>query len=102
MVLHLPWKYQKSRVYNCKLNNADDSYLLNNIRDWVINQEPSINTSTHWWFKDLPNNIKDLFYDVTKNRKIIEMFKKSLGRDYVIDILHDMNEIYVCTKTPSH
>jgi len=95
MVLHLPWKYQKSRVYNCKLNNADDSYLLNNIRDWVINQEPSINTSTHWWFKDLPNNIKDLFYDVTKNRKIIEMFKKSLGRDYVIDILHDMNEIYV-------
>ena len=95
MFLNLPWKYQKSRVYNCKLNNADDSYILNYIRNWVINQEPSVKTSTHWWYKDLPPNIKDLFYDVTKNRKIIEMFKKSLGSDYSIDILHDMNEIYV-------
>ena len=95
MFLNLPWKYQRSRVYNCKLNNADDSYILNNIRDWVINQEPSVKTSTHWWYKDLPPNIKDLFYDITKNRKIKEMFKKSLGSDYAIDILHDMNEIYV-------
>ncbi len=44
MFLNLPWKYQKSRVYNCKLNNADDSYMLNNIREWVINQEPSVKT----------------------------------------------------------
>jgi hypothetical protein len=95
MFLHLPWKYQKSRVYNCKLNNDYESYLLNNIRDWVINQEPSVNTSTHWWFKDLPHNIKDLFNDVANNRKITEMFKKSLGSNYAIDILHDMNEVYV-------
>ena len=95
MFSRLPWKYQKSRVCNCKLNNADESYLLNNIREWVINKEPSVNISSHWWYKDLPPNIRDMFYDVSNNRKIIDMFKKLLGHDHIIDILHDMNEIYV-------
>jgi hypothetical protein len=93
MFLYFPWKFQNSRVLNCKLNN--DIYLLNLIRDWVIKQEPSINTPSHWWFKDLPPNIYNLFYDISKNTKIIEMFKKSFGKQCIIDILDDMNEIYV-------
>ena len=93
MFLYFPWKFQNSRVLNCKLNN--DIYLLNLIRDWVIKQEPSINTPSHWWFKDLPPNIYNLFYDISKITKIIEMFKKSFGKQCIIDILDDMNEIYV-------
>ena len=93
MFLYLPWKFQNSRVLNCKLNN--DIYSLNLIRDWVIMQAPPINTSTHWWCKDLPPNIKELFCDISKNNKIIEMFKTSFGNDCIVDILDDMNEIYV-------
>jgi len=93
MLLYSPCIFQKSRVVYCKLNN--ETYLLNNIREWVINQQPSVNTSTHWWFKDLPQNINELFLHISKNRKITDMFKKLFGSDYVIDILHDMNEIYV-------
>lgn len=93
MFLYLPWKFQNSRVLNCKLNN--DIYSLNLIRDWVINQGPPINTSTHWWCKDLPLNINDLFSDISKNKKIIEMFKTTFGNDCIVDILDDMNEIYV-------
>jgi hypothetical protein len=93
MFLYLPWKFQNSRVLNCKLNN--DINTLNLIRDWVIKQDPSINTPSHWWFKDLPPNIYNLFYDISKNIKIIEMFKKLFGSKCVVDILDDMNEIYV-------
>ena len=93
MLLYSPCKFQKSRVLYCKLNN--ETYLLDNIREWVIKQQPSLNTSTHWWFKDLPQNINELFLHVSKNRKITDMFRKTFGSDYVIDILHDMNEIYV-------
>ena len=93
MLLYSPCKFQKSRVLNCKLNN--EGFLLNSIREWVIQQNPSITTSTHWWFKDLPENINELFLHISKNKKITEMFKKSFGSNYVIDILHDMNEIYV-------
>ena len=93
MFLYLPWKFQNSRVLNCKLNN--DIYSLNLIRDWVIKQAPPINTSTHWWCKDLPPNINELFCDISKNNKIIEMFKTSFGNDCIVDILDDMNDIYV-------
>jgi hypothetical protein len=91
-MLYLPWRFQKSRVLNCKLNN---NYTLSSIREWVILQNPSLNTSTHRWYKDLPSNIKELFYNTAKDRKIIDMFKRLLGCNYKIDVLHDMNEIYV-------
>lgn len=96
MFLYLPWEYQKSRILTCKLNN--DNYSLNSlkcIREWVIGQEPSVITSTHWWYKDLPEDTKDLFGNIANNKKIIEMFKRRLGSKYIIDVLHDMNEIYV-------
>jgi len=92
-MFYLPWKSQTSRVLNCKLNNENSS--LNSIREWVIKQEPSINTSTHWWCKDLPPNINELFSNISNNKKILGMFKTLYGDNYAVDILQDMNEIYV-------
>jgi hypothetical protein len=92
-MFYLPWKSQTSRVLNCKLN--DDHSSLNSIREWVIKQEPSINTSTHWWYNNLPPNINELFSNISNNKKIIGMFKRLYGNDYSVDILQDMNEIYV-------
>lgn len=92
-MFYLPWKSQTSRVLNCKLNH--EHTLLNSIREWVIKQEPSINTSTHWWCKDLPPNINELFSNISNNKKIIGMFKTLYGDNYAVDILQDMNEIYV-------
>ena len=100
-MLYLPWKFHKSRVLNCKLRK--DHYLLNSIREWVILQEPSTTTSSCWKYKDLPEDIKEMFYNTTKDKKIIEMFKRSFGdgsagAGYRIDILHQMNEI--CVSSP--
>jgi hypothetical protein len=96
MFLYLPWENQKSRILNCKLHNDNYSLdTLKNIREWVINQDPSINTSTHWWYKDLPEDTKGLFGNITNNKKITEMFKNLFGSNCIVDVLHDMNEIYV-------
>lgn len=100
-MLYFPWRFQKSRVLNCKLRN--DHYLLNSIRDWVILQEPSTTISSSWKYNDLPQDVKEMFYNTTKDKKIIEMFRRLFGSSdgssdssgYKIDILHDMNEIYV-------
>jgi hypothetical protein len=94
-MLYLPWRFQKSRVVNCKLRN--DNQVLNSIREWVILQNPSVNTSTHWWYKDLPPNIKEQFYNIAKDKKITDMFTRLLDNSsgFMIDVLHDMNEIYV-------
>ena len=101
-MFYKPWKVQKSRVLHCKFIKDDPSLTpltpltqLHSIREWVIHQYPSVSTSTHWWFKDLPADIKDLFYNIAKDKKIIEMFRKSVGKGYYIDLLHDMNEVYV-------
>jgi hypothetical protein len=97
-MFYLPWRFQKSRVLHCKLKkdtatNAANS--LHSIREWVIHQYPSVSTSTHWWFKDLPPDIKDSFYNIAKDKKIIEMFNEYFGKGMYIDLLHDMNEVYV-------
>lgn len=92
-MLYFPWRFQRSRVVNCKLGTANNT--LGSIREWVLEQTPSFKTSTHWWYKDLPPHIKELFNDVTTDKKITEMFKKTLGADHKVDAIHQMNEIYV-------
>lgn len=99
-MLYLPWRFQKSRVLRCKLKKDTPSHQsslsqIHSIREWVIHQYPSVSTSTHWWFKDLPPDIKDSFYDIAKDKKIIEMFNEYFGKGMYIDLLHDMNEVYV-------
>ena len=97
MLFYLPWNFQTSRVINCKINNDNNSLIL--IRDWVIKQKPSPYISTHLWYKDLEPAIKESFLHIIKNKKITDMFKNLLGNDYRIDILHDINEIYVSPLT---
>jgi hypothetical protein len=97
-MFYLPWRFQKSRVLHCKLKKdtaPHSQHSLHSIREWVIHQYPSVSTSTHWWFKDLPPDIKDSFYNIAKDKKIIEMFNEYFGKGMYIDLLHDMNEVYV-------
>ena len=96
MFLYFPWENQKSRVLHCKLTNENYSLnTLSSIREWVIKQDPSVNTSTHWWYKDLPEDTKGFFNNITNNKKITEMLKGLHGCNTIVDVLHDMNEIYV-------
>ena len=92
MLIYFPWIHQKNRVYSTKLNETDD---INKLREWVISQNPSKDKSTHIWYNKLPTDISMLFLKLATSDKIINMFKNNLSKDYNIDILNDMNEIYV-------
>jgi len=92
MLFYFPWIHQKNRVYSTKLHETDD---IDKLREWVISQNPSNNKSTHIWYNKLPTDISMLFLKLATSDKIINMFKNNLSKDYNIDILNDMNEIYV-------
>jgi hypothetical protein len=100
MLFYLPWKHQNKRVYSCNINdNIDNVDNVDNIRDWVISQNPSNQRSTHWWYNELPYDIHKSFSTIAKCDKIYDMFNSVLGNDYRIDILDDMNEIYISAPT---
>ena len=92
MIIYFPWIHQKNRVYSTKLHETDD---INKLREWVISQNPSKDKSTHIWYNKLPTDISMLFLKLATSDKIINMFKNNLSKDHNIDILNDMNEIYV-------
>lgn len=73
----------------------DDMKYLRDIRKWVISQGPSKNTSTHWWYTDLPVEIKHRFLNVAMSESILHNFSQG----YCVDILDDMNEVYVSPPT---
>jgi hypothetical protein len=99
MLYYLPWVHQHKRVYSCKIR--DNVNALDIIRGWVVNQNPSRKTSTHWWYNELPENIHSKFLEIANCDTIIDMFAKELGRHYRIDILDDMNELYVSSPVDS-
>jgi hypothetical protein len=92
MLIYFPWIHQKNKVYSTKLHETDD---INKLREWVISQNPSKDKSTHIWYNKLPTDISMLFLKLATSDKIINMFKNNLSKDHNIDILNDMNEIYV-------
>jgi hypothetical protein len=90
MFVYLPYKHQKKRVYKCKISNYIDIDIL---RNWVISQNPANDNSSHWWYSELPADISLLYSKIARNQNIIDMFVKNTN--YNIDIINDMNEIYV-------
>lgn len=92
MLIYFPWIHQKNRVYSTKLDETDD---IDKLREWVTSQNPSEDRSTHIWYNKLPTDISMLFLKLATSDKIINMFKNNLSKDHNIDILNDMNEIYV-------
>lgn len=105
-MIYLPWKHQQSRVLNCKLRDTDNIRYMNMIRDWVISQKPSKQSSSHWWQIDKHNNIPEhicyAFNNIASCSAITNMFFKMFGTNTKIDILYEMNEIYVSPPTNVH
>lgn len=95
MLIYLPWNYQKNRVYECSIYNENNKTNIEKIREWIIYNNPSKIKSTHIWYSKLPNTYSKMFYELANSQNIIEMFKKNFGGNYNIELLNDMNEIYV-------
>jgi hypothetical protein len=96
--LYLPFQFKSKQVLSCKLQNSDVNHL-DNIRKWAVSQSPSKDTSSHWWYNELHTNIKESFMEICYSRAISDMFYKKFGDNFAIDILHEMNEVYVSPPT---
>lgn len=91
MFVYFPYKHQKNRVYKCRINDYTEIDIL---RNWVISQNPDNNSSSHWWYNELPADISLLYSKIASNKNIITMFADNMN-NMNIDIINDMNEIYV-------
>eukprot|EP00471_Norrisiella_sphaerica_P002001 CAMPEP_0184482826 /NCGR_PEP_ID=MMETSP0113_2-20130426/4420_1 /TAXON_ID=91329 /ORGANISM="Norrisiella sphaerica, Strain BC52" /LENGTH=584 /DNA_ID=CAMNT_0026862819 /DNA_START=139 /DNA_END=1893 /DNA_ORIENTATION=- len=87
-----------NRVLYTKLNQPQQVKDLKTINDWVLNQGPSSEHTTHWWYDKLEGEPKKAFERITKCENLLGMFKESFGsKAYAVDIVDAMNEIYVAS-----
>ena len=54
----LDFMVQHNRVYKNKLKSEGELKDLKHIEDWVLAQNPSKDHTTHWWFEELPKDVK--------------------------------------------
>ena len=86
----------KSRVIKTKLDSEQNKLDMEKIKNWVLQQKPTKEHTTHWWVKDLPTDIKKSFNRLARSEKYMEAVYKKFDRDtYDVDIEGGMNEIYV-------
>ena len=86
----------KDRVIKTNLNSKKDSKDIEDIKEWVLNQKPTKDHTTHWWVSDLPNNLQNAFNRLANSDKFKEeVYKKFDKNTYDIVVESGMNEIYV-------
>jgi hypothetical protein len=85
---------KRNRLCLGKLKNTDSRI----IKEWVMkNKELSLDTTTHWWYLNLPSEQKTIFLNISNQLK--DIIIKNFGNEYDIDVIHDMNEVYVSSIT---
>mmetsp|Transcript_454 Transcript_454/g.490 ORF Transcript_454/g.490 Transcript_454/m.490 type:complete len:584 (+) Transcript_454:174-1925(+) len=91
-------------VVNSKLDGTEDKKILTRIRSWVMDQKPSEEQTTHWWFKSLEPQVKADFSAIADGAAVDAMFRtKFNSKLYDMKTLEGMNEIYVaCEKHKSN
>jgi hypothetical protein len=66
------------------------------IRDWIMAQNPPMETSSHWWHHELPVDAKEAMVNCSDSSQIKAAFRELFSEsNYYIDPVWGMNEIYV-------
>lgn len=94
MLLYLPFFNQPSRIITYKFDENEFS-KINEIRKWALLQNPSLDTSAHWWFSKLPDEIKNCYRELVLHQSLIDTIRNKFGDYYDIDCLFEMNEVYI-------
>jgi hypothetical protein len=69
---------------------------LASIRQWTMEQHPAEDKSSHWWYRDLPNEARAAFDRVATSSQIKQMFRSLFSEThYCLDVIEGMNEVYV-------
>ena len=74
-----------NRVLRCNIAYPDSDKFesrkgdLKTIRDWVIDQNPPDNQSSHWWYSELNPDVKSAFGRVASAPQILSLFRTLFG-----------------------
>lgn len=100
-----PYFYRVLRCSLTKPNNYPEEESIEKeskkkdiqiIRGWTMDQGPAEETSSHWWYRDLPAAPKEAFDRIATSSQIQRMFRSLFGEShYCLDVIEGMNEIYV-------
>jgi hypothetical protein len=92
----LSWFLVLDRIIRLKLNSSSALKNLTTIRTWLDNENLPNDVTTHYWFSQLPDDIKHAFRDVANEPIIFEKFSEFYPSPlYKTVVLESMNEVYV-------
>jgi len=84
----------RNRVLSTHLANAAADQL-ECIRQFVLEQEIPESTTAHWWQDELTGTPAEAFATLAGRDEIQTMFRDAHGPGHAVELLHEMNEIYV-------
>ncbi len=82
-------------VLNTKLTTQSSINDLAILTDYISQLNPSREHTFHRWQQELEPEIQSAFTRIANSEHIMEMFRNRHGRDCIITVLPDMNELYV-------
>jgi hypothetical protein len=91
-----PGSISHSRVVAGKVTSKQETEDCDLIRKWVAKQNPTFDTSTHWWPRQLPEAEFAAFLRLEKSDAVREAFEKIFHPwGFCVDTVQGMNEVYV-------
>jgi hypothetical protein len=92
------WFVQHDAILDTKLNTPSDEDNMENIMNFVLDSNPTHDHTTHWWYHDLKNKVKESFDELVNAPQIVKMFQRYYSSSiYDVEVLEGMNEIYVAS-----
>lgn len=96
----LVWLTPKGGLFRARLDSPGDRLDLATVKDWVEAQNPATDVTTHWWCNALESPLRQAAERLANSPQMVEMFRARYGEPlFAVEPLHDMNEIYVASKT---
>eukprot|EP00959_Pyramimonas_sp_CCMP1952_P458375 9476507-Pyramimonas_sp.AAC.1 len=68
----LYWLVASNNVVFSRVNQPEGRSRLAFMRQWVLDQKPSKDHTTHWWFATLPEDAKQCFSDIATSNTMMD------------------------------
>ncbi len=79
-----------------KMSSDSELRDLETVRNWAVQQNPTKNTTTHWWVSQLGQDAKNAFHRLENSHTIRELFNEKFNLDnYSYEPVNRMNELYI-------
>merc|ERR1740121_352510 len=96
------WLVASNNVVFNRITDRVGRQRLADMRQWVLDQKPSKDHTTHWWFSTLPDPAKANFAAIAESDPMYDMFHAKWPRSrWAVEVIPGMNEIYVASEKHS-